>query len=71
MYKHLCDRCGREIERPQTNLLYYNIHYVRMRFFKPDKEVGGNPMNEREVDLCPECWDFFDRWLEGDTNHEH
>lgn len=62
MTQRVCEKCGAVIVKPtRRNIMGYEPHYLRLHLFKKGQEETGV---ETCVDLCNDCRDLFDEWLE-------
>ena len=62
MTQRVCEKCGAVIEKPtRRNIIGYKPYYLKLHLFKKDEEWD---MVETTVELCNDCRDAFDEWLD-------
>lgn len=60
MIQYVCDRCRKPIDN-ETLKKNYATYEIRKR--KLEKSCGGFTL-ESPLDLCPDCYKSFSKWLE-------
>lgn len=56
MIQYVCDRCGKTIDE-ETLKENYATYQIRKR------EKGNGLCLRSPLDLCPDCYKSFDKWL--------